>query len=342
MNIADTNARPTRLLWAGDRFPDRLRELAQAAPQGPLRWQAADRGRWQAQLQLGPVAAGSYCIPSLLPGRSPIRASQMHLHWETGASLSLAAMSPGQHDPSWPQADWGTVGPAGAQARAELDCLEVFDPLPAVTLTLEVAADVPPRDCALLVSLRQRLLPAVTDSGILTDTLDVPSRSQMQLPAEIARQTCSPVSVAMVMAQLGVTVSLAEFAHSCRHPRHPLFGIWPHNLAMARQLGVDGMVRAFDSLDDAARVLRAGHPVIASVRFAKGDLPGAPLPGTAGHLMVLRGLGANQVCVNDPAAGEDAAVTRAYPREAFARAWLADRGVGYVLWNAEVGKERSR
>lgn len=59
------------------------------------------------------------------------------------------------------------------------------------------------------------------------------------------------------------------------------------------------------------------------------------MTATKGHLVVLRGLGEDTVTVNDPAAATADAVPTAYDREAFLRAWLADRGVGYVFWRRE-------
>jgi hypothetical protein len=140
----------------------------------------------------------------------------------------------------------------------------------------------------------------------------------------------------MVLRRLGLEPELVAFVRTSEHPHHErLLGLWPWNLARAWEAGAAGVVRTFASARDATHVLRAGHPIVASVRYREGELPGAPMPGTKGHLVVLRGLEAATVTVNDPAAPTADAVPTAYDRQAFLRAWLADRGVGYVFWRRE-------
>jgi Papain-like cysteine protease AvrRpt2 len=69
------------------------------------------------------------------------------------------------------------------------------------------------------------------------------------------------------------------------------------------------------------------------VRYAAGELSGAAIAATAGHLLVLVGMDGDTVLVNDPAAPTAAAVPRRYPAEEFGRVWLARGGVGYVLFD---------
>ena len=57
-------------------------------------------------------------------------------------------------------------------------------------------------------------------------------------------------------------------------------------------------------------------------------LPGAPLPASNGHLVVLRGSDAHTVIVNDPA---HPGLTVSYPSEAFERCWLEHGGVAYLV-----------
>jgi hypothetical protein len=64
-----------------------------------------------------------------------------------------------------------------------------------------------------------------------------------------------------------------------------------------------------------------------------GELSGAPIPSSEGHLMVLVGFDAKgNPVMNDPAAPTDAGVRRTYPRAAFEKLWLTHSGgLSYVI-----------
>ena len=65
-------------------------------------------------------------------------------------------------------------------------------------------------------------------------------------------------------------------------------------------------------------------------------LRGAPYERTAGHLLVVTGLGpAGQVLVNDPAAHWPGDVRRTYLREDLERCWFEKGGVAYAFDPAE-------
>jgi hypothetical protein len=72
--------------------------------------------------------------------------------------------------------------------------------------------------------------------------------------------------------------------------------------------------------------------VIASVRYAAGELEGAAIAQTSGHLIVLTGWEDDVALVNDPAAPSASAVPRRYSIEQLCRVWLERTGVGYVLF----------
>lgn len=109
-------------------------------------------------------------------------------------------------------------------------------------------------------------------------------------------------------------------------------GNWAFNVAWANALGYDAGLEIFDGLDDARPVLEGGQPLIASVRFSKGDLPEAGYE-TGGHLLVVTGLTeSGDVRVHDPAAYSNDDVRRVYPRAAFEKAWRqGSGGVAYVV-----------
>ena len=79
--------------------------------------------------------------------------------------------------------------------------------------------------------------------------------------------------------------------------------------------------------------IEKGVPVVVSVTFGRGQLTGAPLSSTNGHLLVVVGFTrSGDVVVNDPAAKNNAGVRRTYDRAQFERAWLTKSGgLTYVL-----------
>ncbi len=293
------------------------------------------RTLWRATVPLGTLAAGAHCIPSLVLGRRGPARYTMRCNWTGGGSVNLvpiAVSDPHASIEDWPAGDFGMFTAAdGTRAQAGIDCLEAVDALADARLEIDVI-DVEEPDLDLAVSIRPRFLDTIEDHGAQIEALPVPALSQMQAQPEIARHICSPVSVAMALGAFGITLQQDEFAAQCRHAQHLLFGIWPANLAAAWRAGAGGVIRSFDDAQDAARILAAGYPIVTSIRFEPDELAGAPLSRTGGHLVVLRGLGADQVTVNDPAAASTDGVSLAYDRTSFLRAWLRDRGAGYVVW----------
>ena len=91
----------------------------------------------------------------------------------------------------------------------------------------------------------------------------------------------------------------------------------------------------------AAWCLTRGLPVIASIRYGEGELEGAAIQATSGHLVVLTGCEDGVVLVNDPAAPTRDAVPRRYRRDELTRAWLARGGVGYVLFDPARVRRRA-
>ena len=312
-----------------------------AAAEGPPLSFEADGERWHTSVALPTLPVGTLLVPSLVIGDRVPDAYALRVQWP-GAALDLAPIRVRATAPfSAARAHVERVAGTSGSARGGLDCLLVEETVVDARLELRGTGPVPD-DATLLVGMRSRLV-EVRDTGATAPDLPVPPRSQMTRATAIARHICSPLSVAMVMEAAGHAVDPEVFARSCEHPDHArLFGMWPLNLARARTEGFGGMVRQFEDVDEVAELLARGHPIVASIRFETGALPGAPLPRTGGHLVVLRGLGATSVLVNDPAAASDATVPRRYDRAAFLRAWLADRGIGYLLWPHGANLEATR
>jgi hypothetical protein len=162
--------------------------------------------------------------------------------------------------------------------------------------------------------------------------VDVPALSQMVEDPAIASRICSPTSVAMVLGALGLPATAAAVAEDVFHPGLDRYGIWPAAIAAAGRRGALGYVLRFPDWSAAAWCLEHGLPVIASVRYEPGGLPGAPMESTSGHLLVITGQDGSEVLVNDPAAPTAATVSRRYSLEALARAWLGGSGIGYILF----------
>jgi hypothetical protein len=137
----------------------------------------------------------------------------------------------------------------------------------------------------------------------------------------------------MVLAYLGVQDDVPRLAAEMFHPALDRYGVWPAAIRAAAHRGVLGYLLRFPDWASAHWCLANGLPVIASVRYAAGELEGAAITETAGHLLVLTGNEAGEVLVNDPAASEPASVPRRYRRDELIRIWLERAGVGYVLFN---------
>ena len=202
--------------------------------------------------------------------------------------------------------------------------------LRAPRLTITVAGPLPPY--RYLVTVGSRAFRRTTEPGTATtQRLVVPAISQLTAPTGIRHRICSPASLAMVLAYHRADVSLAAVTRDCFHAPSHLFGVWPLAVRTATDAGLLAAVECFTELDAAAPIFDRGLPIVASIRFAAGALPGSPMQSTDGHLVVVTGMDHDWVYVNDPAARDASEVPRQYPRAAFAAAWLSERGVAYVL-----------
>ncbi len=184
--------------------------------------------------------------------------------------------------------------------------------------------------------------------------LDVPRYSQMIHRGEYPRWDgggeawCSPTSTSMVLAFWRSGPTRKQYAwvndsyaqpwvdHAARHTfdyRYDGAGNWPFNTAYAGTFGLDAFVTRLPSLRAAEAYIRAGIPLVASISFRTGELDGAPIGSSAGHLLVIRGFTASgDVIVNDPAARRARGVRRVYDRGQFEDAWVPTTGgVAYVV-----------
>lgn len=243
--------------------------------------------------------------------------------WVAGAPVGPGAFpaAPSRHD--------GLV--------AEVDEFRLTAPATAVRLRLRAQAADPAAlgRAPWLISLScwdGECPPVPSGGGAPRIAIPVPARSQMVEDPAIRLRICSPTSVAMVLEHWGRPVATAALAAEVFHPGLDRYGVWPAAVGAAARHGVAGYLLRFPDWDSAAWCLARGLPLVVSLRYGRSELTGAAIEETDGHLVVLTGLEADDVLVNDPAAPSAAAVPRRYRRAEVARAWLGGSGVGYVLF----------
>lgn len=181
-------------------------------------------------------------------------------------------------------------------------------------------------------SLREAKLGQASDKNAWGKVLNVPQRSQMIYP-DGGEVWCSPTSVSMILAHEGVNVTVPQAAKGTYDTAYEGTGNWPFNTAYAASLGLHAFVTRLPSLAEAERFTAAGIPLAVSLGWKNGELKGAPLTWSDGHLIVLVGFDAQgNPVVNDPAAPKDDTVRRTYPRAIFEKLWLTHSGgLSYVI-----------
>lgn len=216
-----------------------------------------------------------------------------------------------------------------------------------LTLFAATVAETPTvRMVAAVASKDRKTYPrGVPDATVWGRELAVPQRSQ-ELPEYRGQGYggggevwCSPTSTSMVMEYWSSTISqpalnqtVPNTAAGCYDAVYKGTGNWPFNTAHAATFGLSGYVTRLYSLTDAEPFIKVGIPLIISIAFKPGELPGAPISQTAGHLIVVRGFDKNgDAIVNDPAAANNAEVRRVYPRAALENAWSHSARTAYVL-----------
>ena len=174
---------------------------------------------------------------------------------------------------------------------------------------------------------------ADTSEGI---HIAVPPRSQMDAEAAIASRVCSPTCVAMVLDFWRRPVVFDTLVAEMLHPALDLYGVWPAAIRAAGRRGLAGYLLRFPDWAAAAWCLAQGLPIIASIRYAGGELTGAAAPQTPGHLVVLTGWDGEMVLANDPAAPTAAQAPRRYRLDELERVWLGRTGMGFVIFPPDV------
>lgn len=265
------------------------------------------------------------------------------LSWNTHAESGLLAfrlLRAGQPASDW--LDYVQWRPGGATSlspehegtRVETDVIRATMPFDGIELR---AREVDFELVAFSAPVRARpSLPYARDAFVL----DVPARSQYasaplraSAPHE-ERGWCSPASLSMIHAFHGIDRSVAETARAVFDRAYNGTGNWAFNVAYSGRLGLRGVVAHLSNLDHALRLVERNLPLALSYSWSDGELPGAPLPHSDGHLVVLCGFTRDGDCaVNDPAAPN---VRVVYPRGAIERIWQRNDGIAYVIAPAGI------
>ncbi|GAA1916872.1 peptidase C39 family protein [Nocardioides lentus] len=176
--------------------------------------------------------------------------------------------------------------------------------------------------------------------------LDVPSYSQMihrghhPQYGNGGEAWCSPTSISMVLGYhrslpgprttawtSGPDPFVDHAARMSYDYGYRGAGNWPFGTAYAAQHVANAFVTRLRSLREAEKFVVAGIPLVASIRFGSGQLTGAPISSSNGHLLVIVGFTrSGDVVVNDPAASSNAGVRRTYDRAQFENAWIPKSG----------------
>lgn len=153
-------------------------------------------------------------------------------------------------------------------------------------------------------------------------SLPVPFRSQRWEDPSISGRICGPTSLAMILEYYGQSLPTERVAALAYDQLNGIYGNWPFLAAVAAEAGLESYVTRFTDWSGIEAEILAGHPAILSVRFGPGELPGAPISASSGHLLVVAGFTeTGDVLVNDPAAWTEETGRIVYDRQALLSAW---------------------
>jgi len=282
---------------------------------------------WHFRIDLGVLPAGEMIAPSLslldAPGHRFVFALEAD-----GERFPLAPIPPRGEDKAERASNGGK-----ARVRTAIDCFHIEKKVRQAVLHCALNTRVAPSRYLLTISIRSTEIKVRPPESLPTTIVNrpLPSISQMLQNPRIASRACSPVATAMVLAAHGRQVVTEQVIANCHDPVTGMYGLWPLAVLSAANVGLIGAVELFEDWAPALECLSRDLPLVASIRYAAGELPGAPMNATGGHLVVVTGVDGNEVLINDPAAPNHGTVSRRYPLEAFSRAWFRHRGAVYIL-----------
>ena len=267
----------------------------------------------------------------LLPSFAPLTDAPVAFRFEVSA-LADGEWSSWAASATIGAADFAPLPSAAPPLACDVDVFRAAPAVDAVRLRVRVRAAASAR-WVVALSAADAAPPDLRGADGAVARLAVPAFSQMEADAALGARICSPTSVAMVLGYWGRAAAPAALAAEVLHPALDIYGVWPAAIRAAAARGVAGYLLRFPGWSAARWCLERGIPIVASVRYAAGELTGAAVAATPGHLLVLVGLEGGDVLVNDPAAPTAASVPRRYRADEFGKVWLARGGVGYVLFD---------
>lgn len=242
---------------------------------------------------------------------------------------------------------WRTAGLASYQLRVEVHRQRGKRAVPRLDLA------------TVLTSALPRAAGPVSAPGVARGIeLSVPRYSQMIHTGHFPQwggggeAWCSPTSTSMVLGYYGRLPGAASYAwvpgghadpwvdaaaRSTYDHAYRGTGNWPFTTAYAARQAGKAFVTRLRDLREAEVLVKAGIPPVLSIAFGRGQLSGAPISSSNGHLLVVVGFTSKgDVIVNDPAAPTNASVRRVYARAQLEKAWLeASGGTTYVIHDAK-------
>ena len=261
--------------------------------------------------------------------------------------LDVRARTAGTWTPWVPLARWGphersSLNGSAPGIAVETDVVRLEAPGEALQLRVREGDASAVRSLAVAIPHTSPYAPSSQPDEHSVD-LVVPEQSQYVVEGE--RGWCSPTSLSMVMAyyarrfeRADWRLDVASVAARVHDARYGGTGNWAFNVAFAGSLGFTAFVAYLDDLEHARRFLRRAMPLVISYSWAEGELDGAPLARSDGHLAVLRGATSQgDAILNDPAHPQ---IRTVYPRAQLERLWIeGSGGLCYVVVPHELAAD---
>ena len=289
------------------------------------------------------------CFTELLPSWNAVLApgageSGTDDAWSGGVGFEFAVRDAAEQkwSPWLNLGHWGQRPPSLSTTtefdggRVRIDVLELDRPADAFRLRVvfNPGDAQPPRLHRLVVvTSKQEPVPTPADVAPPWPAIDlaVPFMAQGDNAEAIRSLTCSPTATGMVMAYRGVVLPAATHAAGVHDPQHEIYGNWGRNIAWAGQHGLTAELARVRSWRQVIEHLQNDQPLVASIRFARGEFPSYPMEETDGHLVVVRGVTSDGgVILNDPGS-RDRGEGLIVDADELANAWFAKGGVAYVI-----------
>lgn len=222
-----------------------------------------------------------------------------------------------------------------AAARLSVDVLKSKKPAQAYRFRLTLYGDLDVPSVTVCLSAWDREYDAcagILPCGVRKIAVKPVSQMRLDVSETDQRRLCSPSSLCMALNALGVRADPLETAAAVYDDRARIYGNWTLNTAYACTRGLSACVTRFQRLAQLADFVTENSLVAASVAYERGELAGAAVARTPGHLVLVCGWKDGKVRVADPAAAQTRDVIRFYDAQEFARAWLENkRGAAYLV-----------